>query len=184
MTTTTVVPGQNHVRIWMNPHPIMAIKAQSSTEALPETDFYQTPKSLRCHHLYWPRSLQLNLLDQESHVLYRITRKAISLTRQYKFPLVLSATLRLSYGIRYIESLLTIPAGSDVFVVTLLNFRAGGLGSVSTCGVCCHTLSPVTQGACPTHCPTRVCWSMRTLVRFTYVVVGGIWGGESVKGLL
>jgi hypothetical protein len=32
MTTTTVVLGQNHVRTWMNPHPIMAAKAQSSIQ--------------------------------------------------------------------------------------------------------------------------------------------------------
>jgi hypothetical protein len=50
MTTTTVVSGRNHVRTWVNPHLILAKKAQSSTEALPETGLHQTPESLRCHH--------------------------------------------------------------------------------------------------------------------------------------
>jgi hypothetical protein len=76
MTTTTVVPGRNHVRTWMNPHPIIATKAQSSIAALPETGLHQTPESLRCHHIvtcsghpskYWPSSLQLNLRDWERH---------------------------------------------------------------------------------------------------------------------
>ena len=74
--TTTVVPGRNQVRTWMNPHPIMATKAQSSTEALPETSLHQTPESHRCHHFITrsghpskcrPHLPLLNLHDKERH---------------------------------------------------------------------------------------------------------------------
>jgi hypothetical protein len=69
MTTTTVIPGQNHVRIWVDHHPNMVTKAQS----LPETGLPQTPESLCCHHFVmcsglpsrcWPRSLLFNLHDR------------------------------------------------------------------------------------------------------------------------
>jgi hypothetical protein len=40
MMTTTVVPGRNHIRTQMNPHPNMATKAKSSIETLPETGLH------------------------------------------------------------------------------------------------------------------------------------------------
>jgi hypothetical protein len=89
-----VLPEQYHVRIRMNPRPIMATKAQSSTETLLETGLHQTPEFMGCHHFVtccghpsrcWPRSPFLNFRDQET--LHGITRKGSSLVRQYKYSL-------------------------------------------------------------------------------------------------
>jgi hypothetical protein len=99
MTTTIVVPGVNHVSIWINPHSIMATKAQSSTDTLPETGLHQTPESLRCHHFVagtHPGSNHarrcLTCVIKRNTLLHH--QKVSSLVRQYKFPLILSATIK------------------------------------------------------------------------------------------
>jgi hypothetical protein len=77
----------------MNPHPIMAIKVQNSTAALPETGLLQTPESLPCHHLKYVAvthpgadhaRCSLICVIKKDTLPYR--QKASSLTRQYKFP--------------------------------------------------------------------------------------------------